>query len=188
MAGYYGAPLGLALKAVLPGGMWGKSRVVLRAVDSAKVPGGFGADLLRWLEGRGGEASVSAASKKFRKPVWDAADRLARVGAAELRVEPPKTGVAPKTERVMVLEREQPTLVERQTLFKGRPRQRQLYEALEELGGSAPIPHLKERLDQGARGSRAEQGGTGRDPARSICRAARRPAAAGTYGGTTRRD
>jgi primosomal protein N' (replication factor Y) len=146
MAGYYGAPIGLALKAVLPGGMWGKSRVMLRALDSAKVPGGFGADLLRWLEGKGGEASISAASKKFRKPVWDAADRLARVGAAELLVEPAKTGVRPLTERVLVLEREQPTLVERQTLFKGRPRQRQLYEALEELGGSAPIPHLKERL------------------------------------------
>ncbi len=146
MAGYYAAPIGLALKAVLPGGMWGASKVMLRVVDSSRVPGGFGAELLRWVEDKGGEASVSAAAKKFRKPVWDAADRLARVGAVELRVEPPKIGVRPQTERVLVLAPEQPTLVERQTLFKGRPRQRQLYEALEELGGSAPVPHLKERL------------------------------------------
>ncbi|TFG52509.1 MAG: hypothetical protein E4H37_05800, partial [Gemmatimonadales bacterium] len=118
MAGYYAAPIGLALKAILPGGMWGTSKVMLRVVDSSRAPGGFGAELLRWVESRGGEASVSAASKKFRKPVWDAADRLARVGAAELRVEPPKVGVRPQTERVLVLAPEQPTLVERQTLFK----------------------------------------------------------------------
>jgi primosomal protein N' len=189
MAGYYGAPIGLALKAVLPGGMWGKSKVMLRAVDSAKVPGGFGADLLRWLEGRGGEASVAAASKKFRKPVWDAADRLARVGAAELRVEPPKTGVRPKTERVLVLEREQAA-----NPVQGTPQAAPAVRGAGRIGRLSTYPSFEgttrlQRLGhQGARGSRAEQGGTGRDPARSICRAARRPAAAGTYGGTTRRD
>ena len=60
MAGYYGAPLGLALKAVLPGGMWGKSRVMLRAVDSALVPGGSGADLLRWLEDNDRNFAISS--------------------------------------------------------------------------------------------------------------------------------
>src|SRR5689334_4179717 len=29
MAGYYGAPLGLTLKAILPGGMWGESQVIV---------------------------------------------------------------------------------------------------------------------------------------------------------------
>ncbi len=150
MAGYYGAPLGLSLKAMLPGGMWGKSRVMIRSLDPGRVPGGFGADILQWLERKGGQASIAAASKKFKKPVWDAAGRLARVGAAELVVEPPKTGVAPKTERVMVLDRNKggggPTLVERKSLFKNRPRQRELYETLDDLGGSAPLVHLKERL------------------------------------------
>ena len=37
IAGYYGAPIGLSLKAVLPGGLWGASQVVVM-----RVPGGAG--------------------------------------------------------------------------------------------------------------------------------------------------
>ena len=39
MAGYYGAPLGLALKCMLPGGMWGESEVVASLVPGARLPG-----------------------------------------------------------------------------------------------------------------------------------------------------
>ncbi len=35
MAGYYGAPIGLALKTALPAAMWGASRVMVRLGDSA---------------------------------------------------------------------------------------------------------------------------------------------------------
>ncbi len=36
MAGYYGAPLGLTLKAVLPGALWGESRVIAVLSGGAK--------------------------------------------------------------------------------------------------------------------------------------------------------
>ena len=44
---------------------------------------------------------------------------------------------------------ERPTLLERETLFKRRPRQRELYETLESLGGSASVGHLSEQLGFG---------------------------------------
>ena len=58
---------------------------------------------------------------------------------------PGKTaGVA--TERVVTLAPQRLTLVEREGSFKRTPRQRRLYEALEELGGSASAGHLKKQL------------------------------------------
>jgi len=81
IAAYYGAPLGLTLKCMLPGGMLG-----------------------------------------------------AEGGASERR------------ERVVVLADELPTLVEREALFRRRARQRELFETVESLGGSAAVTHLVTRL------------------------------------------
>ena len=50
------------------------------------------------------------------------------------------------TERVITLGQQRLTLVEREGQFKRSPRQRQLYEALEELGGTASAGHLKKQL------------------------------------------
>jgi primosomal protein N' (replication factor Y) len=83
MSDYYGAPLGLAMRAVLPGSLWAAGR-----------PGG------------------------------------------------PKAGV----ERIVVLTRALPALLEREQTFKRSPRRREAYEAIESLGGSAPLSHLVERL------------------------------------------
>lgn len=159
MAGYYGAPPGLALKVMLPGGMWGRSEVVMalpaaaveRALGPREVPGGRGlggtaGEVLRWLAERGGEATVAAARRRFRRDVWDVAERLRRAGAVELRVVPPDTGGALATERVVRLAGGRLTLLEREARFRRQPRRRELYEALEELGGMAPLRHLRERL------------------------------------------
>jgi primosomal protein N' (replication factor Y) len=82
---YYGAPLGLALRAILPGPLWS----VLRP------------------EGPG-----------------EAAERvLVLIGGG--RVE---------------------SLLERERVFKRAPKRRAAYEAVEALGGSAPLSHLVERL------------------------------------------
>jgi primosomal protein N' (replication factor Y) len=83
MSDYYGAPLGLAVRAVLPGALW-----------SARRP----------------------------------------------------EGPAPGTERVVVLARALPALLEREETFKRAPRRRDAYEAVESLGGAAPLAHLIERL------------------------------------------
>ena len=43
---YYAAPPGLTLKAMLPGGMWGTSRVVAELRDPGRAPGGVGASVV----------------------------------------------------------------------------------------------------------------------------------------------
>jgi primosomal protein N' (replication factor Y) (superfamily II helicase) len=149
MAGYYGAPLGLALKAVLPGGMWGESQVIISLHNGTRALGGLAGELVNWLRERGGEAAVRTASRAFKRPLWEVVERLSRVQAVTLQVQPPATGAAQLTERTVSLLRERPTLIERETLFKRRPKQRQLFEALEALGGSAPARHLTEQLGFG---------------------------------------
>lgn len=83
MSDYYGAPLGLAVRAVLPGALW-----------SARRP----------------------------------------------------EGPAPGVERVLVLERALPALLERERAFRRAPRRRAAYETVEALGGAAPIAHLVGQL------------------------------------------
>jgi primosomal protein N' (replication factor Y) len=83
LSDYYGAPLGLALRAMLPGPLWSVAR-----------PGG----------------PTEAA------------------------------------ERVLVLARRVDSLLEREEVFRRTPKRRAAYEAVEALGGSAPVRHLTEQL------------------------------------------
>lgn len=84
---YYGAPVGLALRALLPGALW-----------SVRRPAGPGR----------------------------------------------------RVERVVVLTRTLPSLLERERAFRGAPKRRVAYEALEALGGSAPLRHLVAHLNLSA--------------------------------------
>jgi primosomal protein N' (replication factor Y) (superfamily II helicase) len=149
IAGYYAAPLGLTLKSILPAGMWGESQVIVSLRNGSRAMGGVAGEVLAWLERRGGEAAVSTAARALKRPLWDVIERLTRVDAVTLRVQPPDTSAAGLTERVLSLTEERPTLLEREELFKRRPRQQQLYETLEALGGSAPVRHLSEQLGFG---------------------------------------
>jgi primosomal protein N' (replication factor Y) len=149
MAGYYGAPLGLALRSILPGGMWGESQVIVSLHNGSRITGGLAGDVLAWLEQKGGEAPVQSAARALKRPLWDVLERLTRVNAVSLRVQPPDTDAARLTERVLSLAGERPTLLERETLFKRRPKQRELYQTLESLGGSASVRHLSEQLGFG---------------------------------------
>ena len=147
MAGYYGAPIGLALKTALPAAMWGASRVMVRLGDSAsRRLGGMAGELVEWLERRGGEGFLDSAARHFRKPLWEVADRLVRVGAAELVVVPAEAQAPQAFERRVELAGSRLTLVERAERFKRSPRQRELYETLESLGGSAAATHLRDAL------------------------------------------
>jgi primosomal protein N' (replication factor Y) len=146
IAGYYGAPVGLTLKAVLPGGMWGVSQVIVTRTPGGPTTGGVAGEVLEWIERRGGSAAVSAVARGLRRPVWDAVDRLERAGAVGLRVEPPDTAAELATERLLVLSGEPPSLLERERAFRRKARQRALYEAVEGLGGRTPVRHVLERL------------------------------------------
>ena len=162
MAGYYGAPPGLALKVMLPSGMWGSSEVVLvvrepgdaaraaRPIRRDRVPtGGTAGEVLRWLAEQGGEATVRAARRRFKRDVWDVAERLRRTGAIELRVVPPDSGGDRASETVVRLAGGGLTLLERETRFRRQPRRRELYETIEQLGGRAALRHLRDQLDFG---------------------------------------
>jgi primosomal protein N' (replication factor Y) len=148
VARHYGAPLGLAIRAMLPAGLWGHSSVVVRVVSSARV-GGVAGELLAWLDRRGGEALLSAAARALKRPLWEVADRLSRIGAVELEVRPAEVEVPVATERVVRLSGEPLTLLERGRRFAGSPRRRALYEAVEQLGGAAPWRHLTGQLGFG---------------------------------------
>ena len=52
VAGYYGAPLGLALRAALPAAMWGESKVIMRLLDASLAEGAVATELVRWLAPR----------------------------------------------------------------------------------------------------------------------------------------
>ncbi len=145
IAGYYGAPPGIALRAALPGAMWGESRVIA-ALTGTTIPGGVAGEIAGWLERKGGEAPVPAIARALKRPVWDAVNRLARVGAVALRVEVPETSAGMRREKVACLTDDVPSLAARGEVFRRSPAQLALLEALEELGGRASLRHLTERL------------------------------------------
>jgi primosomal protein N' (replication factor Y) (superfamily II helicase) len=150
LAGYYGTPLGLALKAALPGALWGSSAVVVEIVPGAPRGGGTAGQLLEYIDRRGGEAEIGALVRHFKKPVWDVVNRLVRVGTVTLRVESPDTRAEELTERILVLTEAGMPLLERERRFARAKEQRRLYETLEELGGRASVTHLTHQLDFGA--------------------------------------
>jgi len=176
MAGYYGAPLGLALRAALPAAMWGESRVVA-VLQGAPVPGGLAGEVCTHLARKGGEAPVSTIARALKRPVWDAVNRLVRVGVVSLRVEAPETDAAVALERVVRLGPEVAPLADRERLFRRAPAQRAVLEAVEELGGAAPLRHLagQLKLSRAAAAALVERGllveesvATPRDPFRDF--------------------
>jgi len=139
---YYAAPIGLALRAMLPAALWGSSRLVAELRDADAASGGTSRTVLEALERTGGRASAGQLSRILKRPVWDVLQRLERVGAVTLETEAPSLGPLVRTERVVVLTRLLPTLLERQQTFGRARRQRELYETLDELGGEERSSHL----------------------------------------------
>lgn len=178
MSGYYAVPLGLALKAMLPGALWGRSQLVAALRREGAAPaGGLSADLVALLGRLGGRASAGALARRMGRPVWEVLQRLARAGVVSLETEPPRLGPAARREKFIVLTQALPTLLERERVFGRAARQRQLYEAIDAMGGEASVEHLRKRLgfsravirallDRGA--ARMSERETSRDPFRGI--------------------
>ncbi len=148
MAGYYGAPIGLALKAMLPAPLWGESEVSLVLLEGAGGTGGTAGELVRWLERRGGSGPIRAAERALKKPLWQAADRLARVGALRLETRPAETRAGQAVQRALELAGPALGLLEREERFGRAPAQRRLYEALEQANGPVPVAEIRTRLGQ----------------------------------------
>lgn len=146
IAGYYSAPLGLTLRAMLPAALWGSSRLVAGVRDPAAAPGGASREVMVELERLGGRATAGRLARRLGRPVWDVLQRLARTGAVTLETAPPDLGPAAGRERVLVLTERLTTLLERQHTFGRAARQRDAYEAVDALGGEAAVRHLREQL------------------------------------------
>ncbi len=145
IARYYGAPPGLALRAMLPPGFWGHSTAIL-VLKERVSSGGVAGTLLDWLEARGGTAPLRSGERALKRPLWEVADRLVRVGALSIELRPPDTSARAISERVIAQHGEPLTLLERDTRFARRPRQRALYEAIEAGGGRLPWRRLVDQL------------------------------------------
>jgi primosomal protein N' (replication factor Y) len=146
IARYYAAPIGLVLKTMLPSALWGASRLIVRLEDPACAAGGTSRLVVEALDAAGGTAAAGTLRRKLRRPVWDVLQRLARVGAVTLETAPPDLGPSTRTERVLVLTRLLPTLIERERLFGRAVRQREAYEATDAVGGELPVRHLTAQL------------------------------------------
>ncbi len=87
---------------------------------------------------------------------WIADYYVAPIGLVHRAALPPgilttrrPTGAGPKTRQVVRLTAELPTLLEREEAFGRATRQRELFEVLETMGGSAIVAHLDNRLGFG---------------------------------------
>jgi primosomal protein N' (replication factor Y) len=146
VAQYYGAPPGIALRTMLPAALWGSSRLVVGARDSERSSGGASETVMRAVLRAGGRTTATALARTLRRPVWDILQRLERSGAVTLETEPPDLGPAPRTERFVVLTRFLSTLLEREREFGRAKRQREAYDAIDDLGGEASVRHLTRQL------------------------------------------
>ncbi|MEO8448498.1 MAG: primosomal protein N' [Gemmatimonadota bacterium] len=151
IAGYYGSPIGLALKAMLPADLWGESEVMVRLIGAGDVGGGVAGRLVEWLSRRGGGAvPLAGAARALGTPLWSVAGRLARIGRVSLEIRPPRTERRGPVTRIVRLAGPPLPLLERDRIFARRVKQRALYETLEQSPDGIPTEQLRERLQLGA--------------------------------------
>ncbi len=131
---------------MLPGTLWGTSRLVAQIEDPAAAAGGASRDVVAVLERLGGRAPAARLSKACGRPVWETLQRLARAGAVTLETEPPDLGPHAGTERIIVLSRSLPSLTARAAAFGRAARQRAAYDAIDGLGGEATWHHVVRQL------------------------------------------
>jgi primosomal protein N' (replication factor Y) len=143
---YYGAPLGITLRTMLPAALWGRSKLVVEVIDADRAAGGTSAAVLDALQQMGGRATAARIGRRLRRPVWEVLQRMERGGAVRLETAPPDLGPTPRMERFVVLTRFLPTLLEREQEFGRATRQREAYDAIDGLGGEAAVHHLTHQL------------------------------------------
>ncbi len=142
---HYAASPGQVLRAMLPAALFSESRPVVRCIGELPPTAGAAEPVLRLLGGARGSAGVPLAT--VRKAAGAAGMRLIQRLAGEGRVElvtlPPRTRMPERTGRVFTLAApESLALLERDQRFRRAPRQREAYEAIERLGGTASAEQL----------------------------------------------
>ncbi|MDP9349676.1 MAG: primosomal protein N', partial [Gemmatimonadota bacterium] len=153
IADYYVAPLGQVLRTALPAALCDSSTDYLALVDAGAAEAYLSdaspteTRLLEWLMAQEGPRPVSRLRRECGDRVWwPAIRRLEEVGVLRVSTEAPRVEPAVKVRRVLRVTRELPTLGERDALFGRAKRQREAFETVEEMGGSAEVAHLVGQL------------------------------------------
>ena len=151
IADYYIAPLGQVLRTALPAALSDSSTDYVEVRDETAVARSALTPLqqvvLDWLREKEGPQPISRLRReRGDRAWWPAIRRLADDGVVELTQESPRVQPAVRTRRVLRLTRELPTLRERDALFGRARRQRECWETVEGMGGSAETTHLTGQL------------------------------------------
>jgi primosomal protein N' (replication factor Y) len=138
---HYAAPPGLVLRAMLPAPLFSVGKPVVHLDPAALPASGAGPALARL--GRG-ERGIPLA--QVRRTAGTAGvrlvQRLVAEGRAQLVTLPPRTAPPERRERRFELAVRFEHLAEREARFARAPKQRETYETLERLGGSASASQL----------------------------------------------
>jgi primosomal protein N' (replication factor Y) len=147
MAGYYMAPLGIALRTSVPAVLVESTRHLLTLVPSPAVESDVSAreeKIVRALEGTGGPRSVRALRRELGMgSLWPEIRRLRSRGRIRHEVVPP-TPPSVRTRKVVELVRWLEDLQELEGLFGRAHRQRECYGWLEAAGGEAELSAVME--------------------------------------------
>jgi primosomal protein N' (replication factor Y) (superfamily II helicase) len=150
VADYYLASLGQVLRTALPSVLHDTTSDRLRPVPGAEPPPNLSeveAEILRWLgDAEAGRSVTQLRRTRGQRSWWPAIRRLEERGLLRVETEPPRTAPSVRTERVLRITRELPTLTSREEAFGRAKRQRELYETVEEAGGSLETSHIAGQL------------------------------------------
>jgi primosomal protein N' (replication factor Y) (superfamily II helicase) len=144
-ADYYIAPLGQVLRTALPAALAARSTDMIELVEGAQA-----ADLseleelvVGWLREVGGPQRVTRLRRENgERAWWPIIRRLESRGLVRVRSEPPRAEPPTRTRRVLRIAREMSSLRERDEVFGRARRQRECWEWVESVGGSAEVAHL----------------------------------------------
>lgn len=152
MGEYYVAPLGQVLRTALPAGLSDSSTDVVSLGDRDASDGDVSLSpteeaALRWLRGKEGPQPVARLRRELGDRVWwPALRRLAELSLVRLETEAPRAQPPVKTRRVLRLTDDLASLTRRDALFGRAKKQREAWEMVESLGGTADVVHLTTAL------------------------------------------
>lgn len=145
MAGYYAAPLGVVLKAMIPAGLTDRSRHRLVALRLPADGDEIGRREERVLSALGrspdGKSVAAVRRRAGASGFWPAVRKLAAQGLVGHATALPRLQT-PRTRRVVRIARQIGTLDEMDRVFGKAARQREAYERLGEAGGRMPLAAL----------------------------------------------
>lgn len=150
VADYYVASLGQVIRAAVPAALSDSSTDLIELTGESSSSGTMTElerQVLDWLSEEGSAQPVARLRReRGDRAWWPVIRRLEEAGVVRVLAEPPRLEPAVRTRRVVRIARELPTLHEREAIFGRANRQRECWEWIESVGGSAEVAHLVGQL------------------------------------------